>query len=133
MNDLRSGQIPMMFDSRPTVLPHLHAGTLRALAVTSLARAPSAPEVPTMDEAGLRGFEATAWFGLYGPGGMPAPLADALNAEAVTALGEGGMRERLARQGAEPGQMDRAAFTAFVVAETRKWAVVVERAQVRLD
>lgn len=133
MNDLLGGQIPMMFDSLPTVLPHMQAGTLRALAVTTLSRAASAPEVPTMDEVGLRGFDASAWFGLYGPAGMPTALSDSLNVEVVRALAEPEMRARLARQGASPGTLDRAAFSRFVTTEMEKWARVVERAQVRIE
>jgi tripartite-type tricarboxylate transporter receptor subunit TctC len=133
MNDLLGGQIPMMFDSLPTVLPHLATGRLRALAVTSAHRAASAPDLPTLDEAGVRGFEATAWFGLYGPGGMSDALADRINAEVREALSGAGMRDRFARLGAEPGALDRAAFAAFVVAEMDKWRDVVERANVRVD
>jgi tripartite-type tricarboxylate transporter receptor subunit TctC len=133
MNDLLGGQIPIMFDSLPTVLPHLATGRLRALAVTSARRAASVPELPTMDEAGVRGFEATAWFGLYGPGGMPDALADRINAEVREALGGAAMRDRFARLGAEPGAMDRAAFASFVLAEMDKWREVVERANVRID
>jgi len=72
LNDLLGGQIPVMFDSVPGVLPHIRSGKLRALGVTTKARVASLPEVPTIDEAGVRGFEATAWFGMYGPRAMPA-------------------------------------------------------------
>ncbi|WP_270933385.1 tripartite tricarboxylate transporter substrate binding protein [Falsiroseomonas oryzae] len=133
MTDLLGGQIPMMFDSLPTVLPHLATGRLRALAVTSATRAPSAPDLPTMDEAGIRGFEATAWFGLYGPGGMAPPVADRVAAEAREVLTSPAVRERFAGQGAEPGTLDRAAFARFVLAEMDKWRGVVERAGVRIE
>lgn len=133
MSDLLGGQIPMMFDSLPTVLPHLAAGRLRALAVTSAQRAASAPDLPTMQEAGVHGFEATAWFGLYGPGGMPAALADRINGEVREALAVATVRERFARLGAEPGAMDRSSFAAFVLSEMEKWREVVERAKVRVE
>jgi len=79
LNDLLGGQIPVMFDSVPGVLPHIRSGKLRALGVTTKARVASLPEVPTIDEAGVRGFEATAWFGMYGPRAMPAELAARIN------------------------------------------------------
>lgn len=133
MNDLLGGQIPMMFDSLPTVLPQLANGTLRGLAVTSLTRSPQAPDLPTMDEAGVKGFEATAWFGLYGPGGMQVALADRLNEKARAALATPDMKQRVARQGAEGGTMERAAFARFVLAEMEKWGEVVRRANVQIN
>src|SRR5687767_14038062 len=74
IQDLLAGQVQIMFDNLPTALPRVKAGQLKGLAVTSIKRNPLAPEVPTMDEAGVPGYEATAWFGVVGPAGIPKPV-----------------------------------------------------------
>lgn len=128
MNDLIGGHIPMMFDTLPTVLPAAAAGTIRVLAVTSLTRAASLPDVPTLDEAGVKGFEATAWFGLY----MPAANGNAAYGKLVAAmkdiLAAAATREKFATQGVEPGKLVGADFAKFVDAEIKKWGVVVKTA-----
>jgi tripartite-type tricarboxylate transporter receptor subunit TctC len=133
MADLLGGQIPIMFDSLPTVIPHVQSGRLRALGVTSLKRAPSLPDVPTIDEAGVKGFEAIAWFGLYGPAKLPPELLNRISASVNRALATAEMRERLAKQGAEPGAMTQAHFASYVSAEIDKWGRVVQKANVKLD
>lgn len=133
MNDLIGGHIPMMFDTLPTVLPAAAAGNIRVLAVTSKARAASLPDVPTLDESGVKGFEATAWFGLYMPAAngnaaytkLAAAMKDILTAPAT--------REKFATQGVEPGKLTGAEFTKFVDAEISKWATVVKTANVPLE
>ena len=128
MNDLIGGHIPMMFDTLPTVLPAAAAGTIRVLAVTSLTRAASLPDVPTLDEAGVKGFEATAWFGLY----MPAANGNAAYGKLVAAmkdiLAAAATREKFATQGVEPGKLVGTDFAKFVDAEIKKWGVVVKTA-----
>lgn len=130
MNDLVGGHIPMMFDSLPTVIPAAQAGTIRVLAVTSLQRATSLPDVPTLDEAGVRGFEAMAWFGLY----MPRADGNLAYTELVAAMNDilaaPVTREKFATQGVEPGRQTGAAFTAFVDSEIGKWKTVVQAAHV---
>jgi tripartite-type tricarboxylate transporter receptor subunit TctC len=130
MNDLIGGHIPMMFDTLPTVLPAAAAGNIRVLAVTSKERATSLPNVPTLDEAGVKGFEATAWFGLY----MPAANGNAAYTKLVAAmkdiLAAPTTREKFATQGVEPGKLTGAEFTKFVDAEISKWATVVKTANV---
>ncbi len=133
MADLLGGQIPIMFDSLPTVLPHVQSGKLRVLGVTSLKRAPSLPDVPTIDEAGVKGFEATAWFGLYGPAKLPPDVVSRISSNVNRALATAEMRERLAKQGAEPGTMSQKQFAAYVNAELDKWNKVVRRANVTID
>jgi tripartite-type tricarboxylate transporter receptor subunit TctC len=115
------------------VLPHVQSGRLRVLGVTSLERAPSLRDVPTIDEAGVRGFEAIAWFGLYGPAKLAPSLVKRISTDANRALATAEMRERLARQGAEPGAMTQPRFAAYVAAEMDKWSKVVRRANVTLD
>lgn len=130
MNDLLGGHIPIMFDTLPTVLPGAAAGNIRVLAVTSKERAASLPDVPTFDESGVTGFEATAWFGLY----MPQANGNAAYTKLVAAMKEilaaPATREKFAIQGVEPGKRTGADFKAFVDAEITKWAAVVKAANV---
>jgi len=130
MNDLIGGHIPIMFDTLPTVLPAAAAGTIRVLAVTSKERAASLPNAPTLDESGVKGFEATAWFGLY----MPAANGNVAYTKLVAAMKEilaaPETREKFATQGVEPGKLSGPDFTKFVDAEITKWAGVVKTANV---
>lgn len=133
MADLVGGHVPIMFDSLPTVIQNAKAGSLRVLAVTTKERAASLPDVPTMEEAGLKGFESLAWFGLYMPAAKtPAETAtyDKLVAVIKDVLADPGIKEKFASQGVEPGKVSGAAFRAFVDAEITKWAGVVKTANV---
>jgi tripartite-type tricarboxylate transporter receptor subunit TctC len=132
LNDLLGGQIPVMFDSVPGVIGQIKAGKLRALGVTSLARSPALPNVPTIDEAGLKGFEATAWFGLYAPGRMPAELVQKLSTDVLAVLQSPAVRAQYAEQGAEAGAMTQPQFAAFVASELDKWSKVIADAHVTL-
>ena len=131
--DLLGGQVQMMFDNMPVSLPHAKAGKLRALAVTSLKRSPALPDVPTMDEEGLKGFDATSWFGLLAPAGTPKDIITKLNAASVAALATPDMRERLAAQGADPVGNSPDQFAAFIKAEIEKWAKIVKASGARVD
>lgn len=133
MNDLLGGHIPIMFDTLPTVLPAASAGNIRVLAVTSTTRAASLPDVPTLDEAGVKGFEATAWFGMY----MPAANGNAAYTRLVDAMKEilatPEIAEKFATQGVAPGKLTGADFTRFVGTEIKKWSTVVKTANVPLE
>ncbi|MBL0123249.1 MAG: tripartite tricarboxylate transporter substrate binding protein [Betaproteobacteria bacterium] len=131
--DLLGGQVQMMFDNMPVSLPHVKAGKLRALAVTSMTRSAALPDVPTMDEEGLKGFDATSWFGLLAPAGTPKDIVAKLNAASVKALASAEMRERLAAQGAEPMGNTPDQFAAFIKAEIDKWAKIVKASGARID
>lgn len=133
LNDLLGGQIPVMFDSVPGVLQHIRAGKLRALAVTSLKRSPALPDVPTVDQAGLKGFDSTAWFGLYGPGHMGADLKKKLSTDILEALQSPGVRNQIEGLGADPGTMTQTQFAAFVNVELDKWSKVITNANVKMD
>ena len=133
LNDLLGGQIPVMFDSVPGVLPHIQGGKLRALGVTSLKRSPALPDVPTIDEAGIKGFEATAWFGLYAPPRMDPALRDKLANDVLKALQSPQIRNDFSSKGAEPGSMTQAQFAAFVDAELTKWLKVIADANVTVN
>jgi len=133
LNDLLGGQILVMFDSLPGVIQQIKAGRLRALGVTSLQRSPAAPEIPTLDESGVKGFEATAWFGLYAPGKMAPELANRISSDVLEALRSPQIRARFAEQGAEPGSMTQPQFAAFVNTEIDKWGKVISAAHVKID
>lgn len=133
LNDLLGGTIPVMFDSITGVIQQVKGGKLRALGVTSLKRSSAAPDIPTLDEAGVKGFEATAWFGLYGPGHMKPELANKINADVREVLNSPKMKTLFMEQGAEPGTMTQPEFSAFVNAEIDKWAKVITTANVKLD
>ncbi len=131
LNDLLGGQIPVMFDSVPGVLQHIRSGKLRALGVTTRTRVASLPDVPTIDEAGVKGFESTAWFGLYGPRAMPAELSARINRDTNEALAQTIIREKFSKFGADPGALPQPAFAQFVDAEIDKWGGVVRRAGIQ--
>lgn len=133
LNDLLGGTIPVMFDSIPGVIQHVKAGKLRVLGVTSMRRSQALPDVPTLDEAGVKGFEATSWFGLYGPAGMQPELANKINADVREVLNTPKMKALLLEQGAEPGTMSQTQFAKFVDGEIDKWAKVIATANVKLD
>jgi tripartite-type tricarboxylate transporter receptor subunit TctC len=130
MSDLLGGHIPIMFDTLTTVLPEAAAGNIRVLAVTSFTRAASLPDVPTLDEAGVKGFESIAWFGLYMPAANNNPAYQKLVAAMQEILASPAIKEKFATQGVDPGTLTGAAFTGFVDAEIKKWGAVVKAANV---
>ena len=126
MTDMIGGQVQVMFDNMPSALPHVKAGKLRALAVTSAQRSPSAPEVPTMGEAGVAGFDVQSWFGLVAPKGTPKDIIARLNAESVKALATADIKERFMELGAVPGPMSPEAFGDYIRSEIIRWGEVVK-------
>ena len=126
MIDMVGGQVQVMFDNMPSALPHVKAGKLRALAVTSAQRSPSAPDVPTMGEAGVPGFDVQSWFGLVAPKGTPKDIIARVNAEAVKALGSADIKERFMDLGAVPGPMSPEGFGEYIRAEITRWSEVVK-------
>ena len=131
--DLVGGTMDLMFDNLPSALPHVKAGKLVALAVTSSARSAALPAVPTVAEAGVKGFEATSWFGLLAPAGTPADIVQRIQQESAKALASPALRERLLSQGAIPGGMPPAEFGRFIATETKKWAAVVKASGAKVD
>jgi tripartite-type tricarboxylate transporter receptor subunit TctC len=131
--DLLSGRVDLMFDGLPTSLPHIRAGRLRALGVTSTGRSPALPEVPTIAEAGLPGYEAEGWFGLFAPAATPAPILARLTEELSRMLADPAVAAQLAAQGARPGDRIGEAFARFVLAERDKWGAVIRTAGITLD
>ncbi len=119
------GQMQWCFENLVLVLPHLREGRLRALAVTSRERAALLPDVPTMAEAGMPGFEAGGWYGLLAPAGVPPEVVSRLHAEAVAALREPEMARRIAEMGSPDVAGTPEAFRALIAAETAKWRSVL--------
>jgi tripartite-type tricarboxylate transporter receptor subunit TctC len=134
MQDLLAGQTQLMFDNLANALPQVKAGKLRALAVTTLKRSPALPELPTITESGLPGFDLTTWFGVFVPAGTARDTVTKLNAEIVRALASKDLGERLAAMGAAvPEDNTPERFAAFVRAEAAKYAQVVKSSGARVD
>ena len=133
IQDVMSGQVPMMFDTSVVAGPHIQSGKLRALAVTSGKRAAAFPNVPTVAEAGVPGYELVSWQAIFAPANTPQPILDRLYNEVVKILKAPDMQERLASLGMEASGMSPAEFTTFQKAEIEKWAKVVKAANVKID
>ena len=132
VTDVVGGQVSMTFDLA-TVLPHVKTGRLRPIAVANRSRVAALPDIPTIAEAGVPGYEASAWYGLFAPAGTPPATISRLHSEVVKALAKPDVRERLSAIGAEPGGNSPAEFAAFIVAEVAKWAKVTREAKMKLD
>jgi tripartite-type tricarboxylate transporter receptor subunit TctC len=133
LQDLIAGQVQLMFDNLPPSLPQIKAGKLRALAVTSSVRAPALPDVPTVAEAGLPGFEASSWFGLLAPAGTSPAIVAKINAEVAKWLATPEAKENLAKQGANAAGGTPEDFAKHIAAETAKWAKVVKASGAKID
>jgi tripartite-type tricarboxylate transporter receptor subunit TctC len=147
--DLLGGRIAMIFDNMPSALPLVKAGEVRAIAVTSANRSPAAPNIPTIAESGLPGFEATSWFALYAPAGLPRDVQMRINAETARVMALPDVKEKLATLGLEVALPDvkeklatlglevatgtPEALAAFMQAETGKWGKVVKESGAKLD
>ncbi len=130
---LLRGEVSMFFDTPITAVPLVREGKVRALAVSTRARSALLPEVPTVDEAGLPGYEVMGWNGLLAPAGTPQPIVQRLNREVRAVLAEPEVRRRLAEQGADPAPMESAAFGQRIRDDIAKWADVIRNAGIRPD
>jgi tripartite-type tricarboxylate transporter receptor subunit TctC len=133
LTDLIGGQLDLMFDNLPTSLPHIARGSLRPLAVTGATRSALLPDVPTMQESGVKGYEATAWSGIFVRAGTPAAIVERLHAEIVKALQSDKVKARYRELGAEAPPMAQAAFAEFVQKEYDKWAEIVKVSGARIE
>jgi tripartite-type tricarboxylate transporter receptor subunit TctC len=134
LNDLLSGeQVHFMFATIPSVIELVRAGRLRPLAVTSKSRSAAVPDIPTVAESGFPDFEASSWFGLLGPAELPREIAWKLQAEIVRALKNPEIRGRLVQLGADPVGSTPEEFSAYMRAETAKWAKVVKASGATAD
>ncbi|MEO8442049.1 MAG: tripartite tricarboxylate transporter substrate binding protein [Betaproteobacteria bacterium] len=131
--DLVAGHVSLMFDNLASALPNIKAARVRAIAVTTPKRSPLLPEIPTISESGLRGFDISTWFGIFAPAGTPPDVVTKLNGEIVRILHTNDMRELLALLGAEPIGNKPAEFAAFIKTEIPKYAKVVKASGAKVD
>ena len=128
LNDLLGGQVNAMFDLQLTAMPQIKSGKVRALAMTGAKRSALLPELPTVREAGVPGYEVTAWFGFFGPAGVPKPIVDRLNAELNAIMKLPDIRAKFAELGVETESGSAEEFAGFVRGEAGKWAAVIKAA-----
>lgn len=133
MTDLLGGQVQYMFDNMPSAWPHVEAGKLRALAVTTADRSKTAPDLPTMKESGYPTFDVSSWFGVIAPKGTPDDVVNKLNATILAALAKPDVQKRLADLGAVPAKTTPAEFGAFIKSEVDSWAKVVKASGATVD
>jgi tripartite-type tricarboxylate transporter receptor subunit TctC len=131
--DVLGGQIPLAVVDLPSALQQIKAGKLIAYAVTSPERLPMLPDVPTVAEAGLAGYDSTGWFGVVAPAGTPTPVLVRLNAEINAALNDDTIKANMRNLGVEPTPGTRESFEAYLRSETQKWAKVIKAADIKLD
>jgi tripartite-type tricarboxylate transporter receptor subunit TctC len=133
LTDLMSGQVQVMYPTLTSVMPHVKAGKLRALAVTTRARSPLAPELPTMIESGIPGYEVTQWNGVLAPAATPAAIIAKLNAALVRIARLPDVRERLATLGVDPMPGTPDDFNRFIAAEITKWTKIIKASGAKID
>jgi tripartite-type tricarboxylate transporter receptor subunit TctC len=129
--DLLGGHIDMMFHNAPVVLPHVKTGALRGIALTSAQRNSAAPDLPTLAEAGVPGYEVTSWYAMYVPAGTPRPIVTRLNADIARVLAMPDVKSWIESQAGVPGGGSPEELAAFQAAETAKWATLVKAANIR--
>jgi tripartite-type tricarboxylate transporter receptor subunit TctC len=133
VTDLLGGQIQLMFATIPSVIQHVRAGSLRAIAVTSRRRSPALPEIPTVAESGYPGFEASSWYGFVAPAGTPDPIIRKLHGLIAGIVNIPEINEQLSSQGADPVGNTPEEFAQYMRRETDKWAKVVKASGIRID
>jgi tripartite-type tricarboxylate transporter receptor subunit TctC len=133
VTDLLGGQIGVMFDNMPSAIQHVRSGKLRPIAVTTVKRSPELPDVPTIAEAGVPGYEAHSWFGMFAPAGTPAPVLAKLHTALAKVLSDAAVKKQIAGQGAEPYNEKPEQFAEFITKETAKWSKVVKNSGASID
>jgi tripartite-type tricarboxylate transporter receptor subunit TctC len=131
--DTLSGQIQLSITDLAAALPHIKAGKLKAFAVTSPKRLSNLPDVPTLAESGLTGYDSTGWFGLVAPAGTPASIIQRLNAEFTAALNDEGIKSQMRQNGMEPVPTTTEGLDAYIKSETQKWGRVIRQANIKLN
>ncbi|HEY0336645.1 MAG TPA: tripartite tricarboxylate transporter substrate binding protein [Burkholderiales bacterium] len=131
--DLVAGRVQIMFSNMLTSMPHVRAGKLRAIGISSVRRSPQAPDLPTIAESGLPGFSAVPWYGVLGPAGLPRPIVGKLNSEITRALAQPDMQERFVAQGIDLQSSSPEQFGALIKSEVVKWRKVVRDAGAKVD
>lgn len=133
VTDLIAGQLDVMFDNVPNVIQHVRSGRMKALAVSTSSRSALAPEVPTVAEAGVPGYELSVWFGVLAPAGTPREIVGRLNSEIVKILNSADVKERFAKQGVEVRTGTPEQFSEFLKSEVARWAKVIKDAGIKAD
>ena len=133
IKDLLAGTVNMNFDTMPPVLPHIQAGKLRGLAISTPKRLPQLADVPTFEEAGIRGFDVTNWYGVMAPGGTPREIVQKLNADINKAMQVPEVRARLEAVGTQLNEQSAAQFESFMKAEVAKYAKLIKSANIRIE
>ncbi|MBI2294926.1 MAG: tripartite tricarboxylate transporter substrate binding protein [Betaproteobacteria bacterium] len=133
VSDLIGGQVSLTFGTSLSVVPHVRSGKLGALATTGAQRSPALPDLPTVAESGVPGYEASLWYGFVGPARLPAEIVRRLNSEIVAVLGLPDVRERLASQGVDVRPSTPEEFGRLLASDLERWANVVQRAGVRVE
>jgi tripartite-type tricarboxylate transporter receptor subunit TctC len=133
VTDLIAGQVDVMFDNMPNVIGHVRAGKMKPLAVTTAQRSPQAPEIPTVAEAGVPGYEQTAWFGVLAPAGTPREIIGRLNGEIIRVLNSPDVKERFGKQGVEVRTSTPEQFSTFLRSEVDRWGKVIREAGIKAD
>ena len=133
MQDVIGGQVPMMFDTSVVAGPFIESGKVRALAVTSAKRTPQLPNVPTMAESGIAGYDLQSWQAIFAPASTPAPILQRLQSEVVKIIKSAEIQERLNKLGMEPSALTAEQFAAFQAAEIAKWAKVIKAGNIEID
>jgi len=133
VTDVMSGQVQTMFANTLSVLPHIKSGRLRAVAIGGAKRSAATPDIPTVSESGVPGFEAITWFGVLAPAGTPRDIVNRVNAEITRAVNTPDVRDKLVSQGADPFTMTPEQFRKFFSAEIAKWTRAVKAAGVTLE
>jgi tripartite-type tricarboxylate transporter receptor subunit TctC len=131
--DALGGQIEVLFHNAPVLLPHLKSGGLRGIAITSAKRSPAVPDLPTMAEAGVPGFEITAWFGFMAPRGTPQAIIEKIHTDVARIVASPEIQERILSQASEPVGNSPAEYAAFINAEIAKWRAVIKQANVKAE
>lgn len=131
--DLMSGQVSILFDNIMTAQPHIKSGSVKALAISSPRRSPLVPDIPTVAESGLPGFESVTWFGIFGPAGTPKAVVDRMNAEVNKALQDPDVLARFAQLGFDPAGGSPVDFAAVVKRDADKWSRVIKDANVKAE
>lgn len=133
LTDLIGGQVQLMIDNVLAPLPHIRSGRIKAIAVTGIERSHLLPDVPTMDESGLKGFDVQAWGGIVAPAGTPAPIVEKLNAALNKALVDPVVRKAILDGGSTPQGGSAKDFAAFIARESAKWKSVIDTAGIKAD
>lgn len=133
MTDLIAGQIQMAIETSGSATPHIQAGTVRALAVSTAQRSPYFPDLPTLAESGLKGYDVTTWFGFMVPKGTPPAIRDKLYRQIADVLKQSAITARLKEMGADPGGQSPAEFATFITSETAKWKKVAKESGAKID